>query len=109
MRQQRGFLEDPNGDKSNSRLIADILIGAALIFQVQFILIGVFKPLIDLMAIATAIGVIFGSIAGSALVFLFGQKWTESKQEKIQMEYMATRNQQEPQETLSQQNEVTHQ
>jgi len=47
------------------------------------VLIGVFKPLVDLMAIATAVSVLFGSIAGSALLFLFGQKWTEGKNETL--------------------------
>lgn len=79
MRKQRGFLEDANGDKSNSRLLADIIVISALLMVAAFILIGVFKPLINLLAIATAIGVLFGSIAGSALLFLFGQKWTEGK------------------------------
>ena len=37
----------------------------------------------DLMAIATAVSVLFGSIAGSALLFLFGQKWTEGKNETL--------------------------
>jgi hypothetical protein len=34
MRRPRGFLEDASGDKSNSRLIADILIAVALLLVV---------------------------------------------------------------------------
>ena len=86
MKIPRGFLEDANGDKSNSRLIADVIVISALLMVAAFIFIGVFKPLVNLLAIATAISVLFGSIAGSALLFLFGQKWTEGKQKPSQME-----------------------
>jgi hypothetical protein len=77
------FLQDAEGNKSNSRLIADVMIGCGLIMAVLFVLIGVFKPEVDLMKIATAIGVLFGSIAGTALTFLFFQKKEEGKQTDV--------------------------
>lgn len=73
------FLEGRQGELSNSRLIADIMIISALVMVFIFITIGVFKPEIDLMKIATAIGVLFGSIAGTAMTFLFFQKKQELK------------------------------
>ena len=77
------FLQDADGNYSNSRLIADIMIVSALIMVLAFIIIGVFKPSVDLMAIATAIGVLFGSVAGTAMTFLFFQKKEEGKQTDI--------------------------
>jgi hypothetical protein len=71
------FLQGSDGRDSNSRLIADIVIVFGLLLVVAFVLIGTFKPLIDLMKIATAVGVLWGSVAGSALLFLFAQKKTE--------------------------------
>jgi hypothetical protein len=76
------FLQDGQGNQSNSRLIADLMIISGLIMVFLFIAIGVFKPEIDLFKIATAIGVLFGSIAGTAMTFLFFQKKTESQEEK---------------------------
>lgn len=73
------FLEGRQGELSNSRLIADIMIISALVMVFIFIAIGLFKPEIDLMKIATAIGVLFGSIAGTAMTFLFFQKKQELK------------------------------
>jgi uncharacterized membrane protein YccC len=76
------FLQDGQGNHSNSRLIADLMIVSGLIMVFLFIAIGVFKPETDLMKIATAIGVLFGSVAGTALTFLFFQKKTEATIEK---------------------------
>jgi hypothetical protein len=64
---------------SNSRVIADIMIISAIVMVFIFIAIGFFRPDIDLMKIATAIGVLFGSIAGTAMTFLFFQKKNESQ------------------------------
>ena len=50
------FLQDGQGNKSNSRLIADIMIVFGLLMASSFILIGIIKPEVDLMKIATAIG-----------------------------------------------------
>ena len=77
------FLQDNNGDYSNSRMVADVMIGCGLIMVFLFIGIGVFKPEVDLMKIATAIGVLFGSVAGTAMTFIFFQKKEEGKQAEI--------------------------
>lgn len=74
-----GFLQGPDGNYSNGRLIADFLIVCATIMSFSFIYIGVKYPDAKLMEIATAIGVLFGSIAGSALLSLFGHKRNEIK------------------------------
>ena len=75
-----GFFEESEGVKSNSRLIADVMIIFGLLMASGFILIGVLKPEVDLMKIATAVGVLFGSVAGTAMTFLFFQKKEEGKQ-----------------------------
>lgn len=75
-----GFLQGPDGNNSNGRLIADFLIVCATIMSFAFIYIGVKYPTTKLMDIALAIGVLFGSIAGSALISLFGHKRTEVKE-----------------------------
>jgi hypothetical protein len=81
-----GFLEESDGVRSNSRMIADIMICCGLIMAMAFIVIGVFKPEVDLMKIATAIGVLFGSVAGTAMTFLFFQKKEEGKQEQSEQD-----------------------
>lgn len=72
-----GFLQGVDGGNSNSRLIADVIIVCALLMCFIFIAIGVFAPTISLMNIATAIGVLFGAVAGTAMTFLFFQKKNE--------------------------------
>jgi amino acid transporter len=67
-------------------MIADLMIICAIVMVFLFIAIGVFKPDIDLMKIATAIGVLFGSVAGTAMTFLFFQKKEEGKQVKDELE-----------------------
>lgn len=74
-----GFLKGPDGNYSNGRLIADFLIVSATVMSFSFIYIGIKYPDAKLMEIATAIGVLFGSIAGSALISLFGHKRNEIK------------------------------
>lgn len=81
-----GFLEESDGVKSNSRLIADIMICGGLLMAMAFIAIGVFKPEVDLMKIATAVGVLFGSVAGTAMTFLFFQKKEEGNQIQAEQE-----------------------
>lgn len=81
-----GFLQGSDGNFSNSRLVADIMIGCGLLMSITFVLIGVYKPDVDLMKIATAIGVLFGSVAGTAMTFLFFQKKEEGKQVKDELE-----------------------
>ena len=82
------FLQDGEGNYSNSRLIADIIIVCALLMVFAFIAIGVWKPGVNLLAIATAIGVLFGSIAGSSLIFLYVQKKEEGSQAQDKTELL---------------------
>jgi len=77
------FLQGVDGNFSNSRLIADVMICSGLLGVFLFIAIGVFKPEVDLMKIATAVGVLFGSVAGTAMTFLFFQKKEEGKQLEV--------------------------
>ena len=77
----RGFLEDSKGNKSNSRLIGDMLIGFAMAVSVAFIIIKIIKPEIDLINLAQAIGLLFGTVAGMAMTFLGFQKRTENKEQ----------------------------
>jgi len=74
-----GFLEDSKGNKSNSRLIGNVLIGFAIVVSIAFIVIKIVKPSIDLINLAQAIGLIFGTVTGLALTFLGFQKRTENK------------------------------
>jgi len=76
-----GFLEDSKGNKSNSRLIGDVLIGFAMVVSIAFIVIKFVKPSIDLINLAQAIGLLFGTVAGMAMTFLGFQKRTENKDE----------------------------
>jgi len=76
---KEGFLQGRNGGNSNSRLIADIIIIWSLILASFLMYIKVKHQDLDILAIATAVGVIFTSISGPALAFLFMQKRTENK------------------------------
>ena len=76
-----GFLEDSKGNKSNSRLIGDVLILFAILVTVAFISIKVTEPETDLINLAQAIGLVFASIAGMAMTFLGFQKRTENKEQ----------------------------
>jgi len=80
-----GFFEDANGDKSNSRLMADIVIVAALVFSFILIYVG-YKAAESTLLIATSSGLVFTTIAGPALLFLFLQKKEEGKQEEVKQE-----------------------
>lgn len=78
-----GYLIGPDGNKSSSRLIAVTQVVFALFLSGIFSWIGVKWPDVDLMKIALAIGVVYGSIAAPAYIFLFGQKKTEVKMEDV--------------------------
>jgi hypothetical protein len=81
-----GFLQDANGNFSNSRLIADIVIIAALIFAEQVILL---RGDTAIIVAAAAAGSIFLTIAGSAMLFLFSQKKEEGKQDELKQNLTA--------------------
>lgn len=71
------FLQDGKGNYSLSRLIVFISVCLALIFCAVIL----YLSRKDVMTAATAIGLVFNSIATPSLVFLFKQKTTESKTE----------------------------
>jgi succinate-acetate transporter protein len=71
-----------DGGTSNSRVVADIMIFCGIVMSFIFIAIGFFRPDVDLMKIATAIGVLYGSVAGTAMTFLFFQKKNEVQEQK---------------------------
>lgn len=81
---ETNYLEASPGNKSNSRRIAWIAFWAGLIFAQEIMIVGLiayFKSpeTKSLMEIVGAGGTIFGSIAGSAMLFAFGQKSQEPK------------------------------
>lgn len=71
-----GFLQGENGNNSNSRLVADIVILAALCFAEQVLL---FRGDAGIMVAASAAGTIFITVGGAAMAFLFAQKKQEIK------------------------------
>lgn len=78
-----GFLYGEDGNKSNSRLIADIIVLWALVFGTALIVIKVINPAINIMDIALAVGTVFASVGGTAMTFLFFQKKTEAKDNEL--------------------------
>jgi ABC-type glycerol-3-phosphate transport system permease component len=76
-----GFFQSLSGNQSSSRLIGFIVIIVSLVFAQQILYVGLHLTIPDLMGTATAAGVIFTTIAGPAMAFLFLQKKTEVKQE----------------------------
>jgi hypothetical protein len=79
---KRGLFRGEGGGLSTSRIFAGLMIAFALMDAQAFILIGVYKPDVDLMKIATALGVLVGSLAGTAMTFLFFQKKNEIQANK---------------------------
>jgi hypothetical protein len=78
-----GFLEGTDGGKSNSRLIADIIIVAALAFAEQVL---ISRGSESIILVATAASTIFITVGGSALAFLFVQKKTEVSTEAKELD-----------------------
>jgi hypothetical protein len=72
-----GFLQGADGGYSNSRLIADIVILAALAFAEQVILL---RGDTSIIVTASAAGTIFLTIGGASMAFLYVQKKTEDKE-----------------------------
>jgi hypothetical protein len=72
-----GFLQGADGNSSNSRLIADCVILAAIVLAEQVLL---FRGDAGIMVAASAAGTIFLTVGGSAMAFLFVQKKEEGKQ-----------------------------
>jgi hypothetical protein len=78
-----GFLQGPNGNNSNSRLIADVVILYALALSQQVLL---FRGDASIMVAASAAGTVFITVGGAAMAFLFAQKKTEEKEIKLNNE-----------------------
>ena len=74
---ETNYFEASPGNKSSSRLIGFTVIISALIY-VGFIL---YLGRTDIVQAATAAGVLFVTIAGPAMAFLFAQKKTEINQQ----------------------------
>lgn len=78
MKTKNGFFESLNGNRSSSRLIGFLVVLIALFYVGIILFIG--KE--NIVTAATASGLLFTTIAGPAMVFLFAQKRTEGTQEK---------------------------
>ena len=77
MKARTGFLQDAKGNNSLSRLIVFLTVFSSIIFCG----IVLYISRSDVTVAATAIAIVFNSIAIPSLTFLFGQKSTESKTE----------------------------
>jgi len=74
-----GFLQDENGDWSNSRLIANSETTLAWILMIALLIIKLAIPATVLMDIVLPLVTLYGGIAIQAKIFLYGQKKTEIK------------------------------
>ena len=75
---KNGFFDSVSGNRSSSRLSGFIVIVAAMLFAQEVIWFG--KE--DILTSAIAAGTIFMTIAGPAMLFMFGNKVTEVKHEE---------------------------
>ena len=76
-----GFFYSTHGNKSSSRLIGTIVIIYAMLMGFLVLYWGK-QGGESVIALATAAGLIFTTIGGSAMVFIFQQKQTEVKQKE---------------------------
>lgn len=77
-----GFFYSTHGNKSSSRLIGAAVILYAMLMGFLVLFWG--KENGDsVIELATAAGLIFTTIGGSAMVFIFQQKRIENKQENL--------------------------
>ena len=74
-----GFFESSPGNRSSSRLIGAMVILVALIFAQEILYAGLHASTLEITATATAAGVIFTTVAGPAMAFLFFVKRNENK------------------------------
>jgi len=74
------FLKDWKGNDSSSRLIGVFCVVWGLLAGGVLVLIKVLYPLADIVIMATASGMVFTTIAGPAMFFLFKQKQNETKE-----------------------------
>lgn len=78
---KNGFFDSVSGNKSSSRLVGFIVILFSLLF-VQEILFFSSK---DIIAASIAAGTMFMTIAGPAMLFMFGNKREEIKHEETKI------------------------
>jgi hypothetical protein len=69
------YLKDNNNNKSSSRLIGFIIIVAALFYVGMVLWFG----RDNILTASVSAGVLFTTIAGPTMIFLFKQKETEKK------------------------------
>ena len=74
-RKKSGFWADGDGNKSSSRLIGFITIIYAMVMCLILLLVGllVYKET-NIIALATSVGVLFTTLAGGAMVYMYNQK-----------------------------------
>ena len=77
---KNGFFDSISGNKSSSRLIGFIVIIYAMLMGFLVLFWGK-EGSEGMIALATAAGVLFTTIAGPVFVWLYNQKKTEIKQE----------------------------
>lgn len=75
-----GFFQSISGNKSSSRLIGFLVIIYAMLMGFLVLYWGK-EGKEGMIALATASGVLFTTIAGPILIWLYNQKKTEVKQE----------------------------
>jgi hypothetical protein len=73
-----GYFEESPGVKSSSRLNTSIVIYAAL-FMAAFVLVAGVATKQPILLCATSAGTLFGTIAGSAMIYQNQQKREETK------------------------------
>lgn len=76
---KNGFFHSTHGNLSSSRLIGACVILYAMAMGFLVLYLGA-KNQESIVALATAAGILFTTIAGPAMIFVFQQKQTEVKQ-----------------------------
>lgn len=83
MENKTGYLEEKPGHKSNARLLAFLIVCAALLFSEQVLIFSYLSDGTGILAGSAAASTIFLTIATPALVFMFNYKKQElNKPEK---------------------------
>lgn len=78
---KNGFLQSISGRQSSTRLIGFIVIAYAMVMSYLVLYWGK-EAGSDILQLALSSGTLFTMIAGPILVWMYGQKKTEVKQEK---------------------------
>ena len=80
-----GFFQDRYGNYSSSRLLGFIVVICALVLTTTVLILGYISGA-SMILVATAMGTTFTSIAGPALVYMFGNKQSENAYTQLQPE-----------------------